>query len=426
MNAEVDEILNIFELHKASMSELLTLASNLNISGASKLRKPELVYAIYSTEAARGKRLVGGGIVDILNSNNAYARCESSNCVPNPTDIYIHGKLIAKYELKQGQHVTGEVVLSEDGKKAQLNSVSAINQVDVKSRKKSIDFEELTPDFPREQIKLESNDPGSDSVSLRIIDLMFPIGFGQRALIVAPPKSGKTVLLKEIASAISKNYPDSKLVMLLIDERPEEVTAAKRAVHGEVISSNFDEAPENHIKVAEMALSRAKRAAESGKDVVILLDSITRLARAYNTVIPASGKVLTGGIDMHALNKPKHFFGAARNLEGSGSLTIIATALVETGSKMDEIIFEEFRGRGNSDIILKRKIAEAGIFPAIDMSLSGTRMPGLMRGFNEKLSTAVRRSLMREDPLNALKSIIEKLKITPTNQDFIAMLQRGR
>lgn len=416
---------NICDLHNTSIVKLISIAEGLSVQGISKLRKPGLVSAILTAEAAAGKSLVGGGVVDIVNNNAAYARSKTANCLPEVSDIYIPTKLINKHELKQGHEITGAVVLSEDGKKPRLETVETVGGVPVKSRKKPIDFDELTADFPREQIKLEM--PGNETcMSLRIIDLLFPIGFGQRALIVAPPKSGKTVLLQEIAVAIAANYPDCELVVLLVDERPEEVTEMKRAVRGEIVSSNFDEAPDHHIKVAEMTLSRAKRIAESGRNVVVLLDSITRLARAYNVVTPASGKVLTGGIDTNALYKPKCFFGAARNLEKSGSLTIIATALVETGSKMDEIIFEEFRGRGNSDIILRRKIAEAGVYPAIDIGASGTRRCGLLEGFNDKLHSVIKRSLMREEPANAIKSVIDKLKNIPTNKDFVSMLQRNR
>src|SRR5919199_3343297 len=363
--------LNIVELKEMSISELSEVAKQLNVTGASGLRKQELIFKILEAQTEKNGLIFGEGVLEILPDGFGFLRAPSYNYLPGPDDIYVSPSQIRKFDLHTGDTVSGQIRQPKEGERYfALIKVEAVNFEPPDRTREKIFFENLTPLYPQERFRLET---ASDNLSARVMDLMTPIGKGQRGLIVAPPRTGKTMLLQNIANSIAKNHPEVYLIVLLIDERPEEVTDMQRSVDGEVISSTFDEPAQRHVQVAEMVIEKAKRLVEHKKDVVILLDSITRLARAYNTIVPPSGKVLSGGVDSNALQRPKRFFGAARNIEEGGSLTIIATALVDTGSRMDEVIFEEFKGTGNSEIILDRKLADRRIYPAIDIQRTSTR-----------------------------------------------------
>jgi len=413
--------MNLQELKKKSPSEILELAETREIENASTLRKQEQLYAILKYEAENGAEITGGGVLEILQDGFGFLRSPDANYLAGPDDIYISPSQIRRFSLRTGDTVEGQIRSPKDGERYfALLKVQKINFEDPEKARHKINFDNLTPLYPDERIKLETPDPTAHNInSARVIDLVSPQGKGQRALIVAPPRTGKTVLLQNIANSITTNNPEVYLIVLLIDERPEEVTDMKRSVNGEVVSSTFDEPAARHVQVAEMVIEKAKRLVEHKRDVVILLDSITRLARAYNTVVPSSGKVLTGGVDANALQRPKRFFGAARNIEEGGSLTIVATALIETGSRMDEVIFEEFKGTGNSEIILDRKLSDKRVFPAIDITKSGTRKEELLvdKATLQKM-WVLRRILNPMGTTDAMEFLLDKLKSSKTNDDF--------
>ncbi len=376
--AELKEI-KLHDLKEKSPTELLGIAEELEIENASALRRQELIYAILKSLAMRDVSIIGEGVVEVLQDGFGFLRSPDANYLPGPDDIYVSPSQIRRFNLRTGDTVDGDIRSPKEGERYfALLKVNTINFEDPDKTRHKIHFDNLTPLYPDERLEMEVADPTKKDMSARVIDLVAPLGKGQRGLIVAPPRTGKTVLLQNIAHAITSNHPECYLIVLLIDERPEEVTDMQRSVKGEVISSTFDEPAVRHVQVAEMVIEKAKRLVEHGRDVVILLDSITRLGRAYNTVVPSSGKVLTGGVDANALQRPKRFFGAARNIEEGGSLTIIATALIDTGSRMDEVIFEEFKGTGNSEIVLDRKVADKRVFPAMDILRSGTRKEELL------------------------------------------------
>jgi transcription termination factor Rho len=412
--------MNLLDLKKKSPVEILQLARDLEIEDASSLRKQDMMFAILKLMAERGDKITGGGVIEVLQDGFGFLRSPEASYLPGPDDIYVSPSQIKRFALRTGDTVEGLIRSPKEGEKYfALLKVSQINFEDPDAGKNKVHFDSLTALYPDEKFKLGIQDPDRKDISARVIDLVAPIGKGQRAVIVAPPRTGKTVLLQNIAHAITKNHPEVYLIVLLIDERPEEVTDMKRSVNGEVVSSTFDEPATRHVLVAEMEIEKAKRLVEHKKDVVILLDSITRLARAYNTVIPSSGKVLTGGVDANALQKPKRFFGAARNVEEGGSLTIIGTALIETGSKMDEVIFEEFKGTGNSEIVLDRKVSDKRIFPAIDVTKSGTRKEELLM---DEATLAkmwmLRRILMPMGSIDAMDFLLRKIKDTTDNDAF--------
>jgi len=408
------------ELKIKSPTELLTFAEEVEVENASTMRKQELMFAILKQLAARETEILGEGVVEVLQDGFGFLRSSDSNYLPGPDDIYVSPSQIRKFGLRTGDTVEGPIRSPKDGERYfALLKVNSINFEDPEKIKHKIHFDNLTPLYPDERLKLEVQDPTKKDFSPRVIDIVAPVGKGQRALIVAPPRTGKTVLLQNIAQSITTNHPECYLIVLLIDERPEEVTDMQRSVKGEVVSSTFDEPASRHVQVAEMVIEKAKRLVEHGRDVVILLDSITRLGRAYNTVVPSSGKVLTGGVDANALQRPKRFFGAARNIEEGGSLTIVATALIDTGSRMDEVIFEEFKGTGNSEIVLDRKVADKRIFPAIDILKSGTRKEELITPRADLQKTYVlRRILNPMGPQDAIEFLIDKLRQTKQNSDF--------
>lgn len=412
--------MNLKTLKTKSPAELLNLSEELNIEGASTLRKQDMMFAILKRMAEKGETIFGGGVVEILQDGFAFLRSPEANYLPGPDDIYVSPSQVRKFSLKTGDTVEGEIRAPKDGERYfALLKVNTINSQSPEIIKHRLNFDNLTPLYPEEKIKLELEDPTTKHLTQRVIELVAPIGKGQRALIVAPPRSGKTVMMQNIAHSIAVNHPEVTLIVLLIDERPEEVTDMARSVKGEVISSTFDEPATRHVQVAEMVIEKAKRLVELKQDVVILLDNITRLARAYNTVIPSSGKVLTGGVDANALQRPKRFFGAARNIEEGGSLTIISTALVDTGSRMDEVIFEEFKGTGNSEIILDRKLSDKRTFPAIDITKSGTRKEELLVG--KDLLTkmwVLRRVLHPMGSTDGMEFLLEKLRNTKNNSEF--------
>ncbi len=411
--------MHLKDLKKKSPAELLSMAEELGVENASTLRTQDLTFAILKQLSKNDEVLVDEGVIEVLQDGFGFLRSPESNYLPGPDDIYVSPSQVRKFGLRTGDTVEGELRAPKDGEKYfALSKVLKINFTDPENVRYRINFDNLTPLHPTEKIKME-NDLDNKNMTSRIIDLICPQGKGQRGMIVAPPKTGKTVMLQNIAHAITQNNPEIYLIVLLIDERPEEVTEMSRTIKGEVISSTFDEPASRHVQVAEMVIEKAKRLVEYKRDVVILLDSITRLARAYNTVVPSSGKVLTGGVDANALQKPKRFFGAARNIEEGGSLTIIATALIDTGSRMDEVIFEEFKGTGNSEIILDRKISDKRIFPAIDITKSGTRKEELLVG-KDMLSKmwVLRRVLMPMGPADAMEFLMEKLKQSKNNHDF--------
>ena len=411
--------MHLKELKKKSPAELLSMAEDLGVENASMLRTQDLTFAILKQLSKNDEVLIDEGVVEVLQDGFGFLRSPESNYLAGPDDIYVSPSQVRKFGLRTGDTVEGELRAPKDGERYfALSKVLKINFTDPENVRFRINFDNLTPLHPTEKIKME-NDLDNKNMTSRIIDLICPQGKGQRGMIVAPPRTGKTVMLQNIAHAITQNNPEIYLIVLLIDERPEEVTAMSRTIKGEVISSTFDEPAARHVQVAEMVIEKAKRLVEHKRDVVILLDSITRLARAYNTVVPSSGKVLTGGVDANALQKPKRFFGAARNIEEGGSLTIIATALIDTGSRMDEVIFEEFKGTGNSEIILDRKVSDKRIFPAIDITKSGTRKEELLVG-KDMLSKmwVLRRVLMPMGPADAMEFLMEKLKQSKNNHDF--------
>ncbi len=412
--------MHLQELKKKTPAELLAFAEELQIENASTLRKQDMMFAILKQLADNDTPIYGDGVLEILQDGFGFLRSPEANYLPGPDDIYVSPSQVRRFGLRTGDTVEGQIRSPKDGERYfALLKVNAINFEPPENVRHRINFDNLTPLYPDEKLKLELEDPTKKDLTTRVIDLVAPLGKGQRALIVAPPRTGKTVMLQNLAHAIAANQPDVYLIVLLIDERPEEVTDMARSVRGEVISSTFDEPASRHVQVTEMVLEKAKRLVEHKRDVVILLDSITRLARAYNTVVPSSGKVLTGGVDANALQRPKRFFGAARNIEEGGSLTIIATALIDTGSRMDEVIFEEFKGTGNSEIILDRKLSDKRTFPAIDITRSGTRKEELLvdKGVLSKM-WVLRRILMPMGVVDAMEFLVDKLKHSKNNNDF--------
>jgi len=415
--------MNIVEIKRKPINELTVLAKELNVPGASGMRRQDLIFAILQTQAEKNGAIHGEGVLETLPDGFGFLRAVDYNYLPGPDDIYVSPSQIRRFNLRTGDTVSGEIRPPKEGEKYfALLKVDTVNFEGPEQARDKILFDNLTPLYPDQKLKLES-DP--ENFSTRIMDIFVPIGKGQRALVVSPPRAGKTVLLKDIAHSIAANHPEVTLMVLLIDERPEEVTDMERSVKGEVISSTFDEPATRHVQVAEMVIEKAKRLVEHRKDVVILLDSITRLARAYNTVVPPSGKVLSGGVDSNALHKPKRFFGAARNIEHGGSLTIIATALIDTGSRMDEVIFEEFKGTGNMEIILDRRIADRRVFPAFDLIRSGTRKEELLTPKDQLNRVWILRRLLQEmNPIDAIEFIIDKMRKTQTNEEFFASMNQ--
>jgi transcription termination factor Rho len=412
--------MHLQDLKKKTPAELLAFAEELEVENASTLRKQDMMFAILKQLADNDTPIYGDGVLEILQDGFGFLRSPEANYLPGPDDIYVSPSQVRRFGLRTGDTVDGQIRSPKDGERYfALLKVNNINFEDPEKVRHRINFDNLTPLYPDEKLKLEIEDPTRKDLTTRVIDLVAPIGKGQRALIVAPPRTGKTVMLQNMAHAISLNHPEVYLIVLLIDERPEEVTDMARSVKGEVISSTFDEPASRHVQVTEMVLEKAKRLVEHKRDVVILLDSITRLARAYNTVVPSSGKVLTGGVDANALQRPKRFFGAARNIEEGGSLSIIATALIDTGSRMDEVIFEEFKGTGNSEIILDRKLSDKRTFPAIDITKSGTRKEELLvdKGILSKM-WVLRRILMPMGVVDAMEFLVDKLKHSKNNGDF--------
>jgi transcription termination factor Rho len=410
--------MDISELKSKKIAELNQIAKDLNISGYSDLRKQELIFKILEAQTEQGGLTFSRGVLEVLPDGYGFLRSVDYNYLPSPDDIYVSPAQIKKFNLRTGDSVSGQVRPPKEGERFfALLRVEAVNEENPDVIRERVLFDNLTPLYPNANIKLETA-PGE--YSMRIMDLLAPIGKGQRGMIVSPPKAGKTILLQKIANSISRNHPEVKLIVLLIDERPEEVTDMERSVNAEVVSSTFDEPPERHVQVSDMVLEKAKRLVEAKKDVVILLDSITRLARAHNTVVPHSGKILSGGVDANALHKPKRFFGAARNIEEGGSLTIVATALVETGSRMDEVIFEEFKGTGNMEIILDRKLSDKRIFPAMDVNRSGTRKEELLIDADDLNRIWILRKLLSDfNTVDAMEFMLEKMRGTKTNKEFL-------
>lgn len=408
------------DLKSKSPTELLTVAEEHDVENASTMRKQELMFAILKRLAEQDIEIIGEGVVEVLQDGFGFLRSPDANYLPGPDDIYVSPSQIRRFSLRTGDTVEGQIRSPKDGERYfALLKVNKINFEDPENARHKVHFDNLTPLYPEDRFNLEIPESASKDISSRIIDLVAPLGKGQRALITAPPRTGKTVFLQNIAKSITTNHPECYLIVLLIDERPEEVTDMQRTVDGEVVSSTFDEPASRHVQVAEMVIEKAKRLTEHGRDVVILLDSITRLGRAYNTVVPSSGKVLTGGVDANALQRPKRFFGAARNIEEGGSLTIIATALIDTGSRMDEVIFEEFKGTGNSEIILDRKISDKRVFPAVDIQRSGTRKEELLVSADKLKKTFVlRRILSQMNTVDAVEFLLDKLRQTKSNDDF--------
>jgi transcription termination factor Rho len=412
--------MNLQELKRKTPAELLAFAEELEIENASSLRKQDMLFAILKQLAENDVPISGDGVLEVLSDGFGFLRSPEANYLPGPDDIYVSPSQVRRFGLRTGDTVEGQIRSPRDGERYfALLKVNSINFDEPDRLRQRINFDNLTPLYPEEKIQLEFDDPTRKDLTTRVIDLITPLGKGQRAIIVSPPRAGKTVMLQNIAHAVAANHPEVYLIVLLIDERPEEVTDMARSVRGEVISSTFDEPAQRHVQVAEMVIEKAKRLVEHKRDVVILLDSITRLARAYNTVVPSSGKVLTGGVDANALQRPKRFFGAARNIEEGGSLTIIATALIDTGSRMDEVIFEEFKGTGNSEIVLDRKVADKRTFPSIDITKSGTRKEELLvdRGVLSKM-WVLRRVLTPMGTIDGLEFLINKLKESKSNSEF--------
>lgn len=418
--------MNLQELKTRSPSELLAFAEELGIENCSTMRKQDMMFAILKNLAEEGVPISGSGVLEVLQDGFGFLRAPEENYLPGPDDIYVSPSQVRRFGLRTGDIVEGEIRAPKDSERYfALLKVDTINGEAPEKVRHRINFDNLTPLYPERKIKLEIDDPTKKAFTQRVIEMVSPIGFGQRALLVAPPRTGKTVMLQNIASSIAANHPDAYLIVLLIDERPEEVTDMARSVRGEVISSTFDEPATRHVQVAEMVLEKAKRLVEHKRDVIILLDSITRLARAYNTVVPSSGKVLTGGVDANALQRPKRFFGAARNIEQGGSLTIIATALIDTGSRMDEVIFEEFKGTGNSEIVMERKIADKRVFPAIDIQKSGTRKEELLVD-KETLQKMwiLRRILNPMGTVDAMEFLLDKMRQTKNNDEFFSAMNQ--
>ena len=419
--------MNLTELKQKPIAELLETANEMGLENVSRSRKQDIIFVILKRHAKNGADIYGDGVLEILQDGFGFLRSADSSYLAGPDDIYVSPSQIRRFNLRTGDTVAGKIRPPKDGERYfALLKISEINFSKPESSKNKILFENLTPLFPQDRLELQLGNGSTEDLSARVIDLTSPIGKGQRGLIVSPPKAGKTLILQNIAQSITKNNPEVRLIVLLIDERPEEVTEMQRSVRGEVVASTFDEPPSRHVQVADMVIEKAKRLVEHKEDVVILLDSITRLARAYNTVIPSTGKVLTGGVDAHALERPKRFFGAARNLEEGGSLTIIATALIETGSKMDEVIYEEFKGTGNMELHLDRKVAEKRIYPAINVRRSGTRREDLLTSEEELQRMWILRKLLSSmEDVQATEFILDKLKGTKTNDEFFNSMKRN-
>jgi transcription termination factor Rho len=420
--------MNLIELKDTPISDLVLLAQEMNVENPARARKQDIIFSILKAHAKSGEDIFGGGVLEILQDGFGFLRSGDASYLAGPDDIYVSPSQIRRFSLRTGDSVFGKIRPPKEGERYfALLKVSEVNFDKPENSRTKILFENLTPLHAEERMRMERGNGSTEDITSRILDLCSPIGKGQRGLIVAPPKAGKTLLLQNIAQSISYNNPDVVLMVLLIDERPEEVTEMQRMVKGEVIASTFDEPASRHVQVAEMVIEKAKRLVEHKKDVVILLDSITRLARAYNTVIPSSGKVLTGGVDANALHRPKRFFGAARNIEHGGSLTIIATALVDTGSKMDEVIYEEFKGTGNQELHLSRKAAEKRVFPAIDFNRSGTRREEKLTTTDELQKMWILRKILHPmDEVSAMEFLIDKLAMTKTNEEFFTAMKRAK
>ena len=418
--------MNLNELKKKSVADLMDLAQSLGVENVGRARKQEIIFSILKSHSRKGEDIFGEGVLEILPDGYGFLRSSDSSYEASPDDIYVPPQLIRRFNLRTGDSISAKIRPPKEGERYfAVTRIDSVNFDHPEQAKQKILFENLTPVFPEERLRMEIGNGSTEDITARIIDLTAPIGKGQRALIVSPPKAGKTLMLQNIAHSISENYPECYLIVLLIDERPEEVTEMARTVRGEVVASTFDEPATRHVQLAEMVIEKAKRLVEHKHDVVILLDSITRLARAYNTVAPTSGKVLTGGVDANALQRPKRFFGAARNTTDGGSLTIIATALIDTGSKMDEVIFEEFKGTGNSELNLDRKIAEKRIFPAIHISKSGTRREELLTKTDELQRMWILRKLLHPmTEIAAMEFLVDHLKETKTNQNFFESMKR--
>lgn len=418
--------MNLTELKKKPISELVHIAEQIGLENMARNRKQDIIFALLKRHAMNGDEIFGDGVLEILGDGFGFLRSAEGSYLAGPDDIYVSPSQIRRFNLRTGDTINGTIRPPKEGERYfALLKVNTINYDSPENARNKILFENLTPLFPTKQMTMELGNGTTEDLTGRVIDLMSPIGKGQRAIIVAPPKAGKTMLLQTLAQSITRNNPEAYLIVLLIDERPEEVTEMQRSVHGEVVASTFDEPPARHVQVAEMVIEKAKRLVEHKKDVVILLDSITRLARAYNTVIPSSGKVLTGGVDAHALERPKRFFGAARNIEEGGSLTIIGTALIETGSKMDEVIFEEFKGTGNSEITLERRIAEKRVFPAMNIKKSGTRREERLMDEDTLRKVWILRKLLHPmDELQAIEFLLDRMKDTKTNDDFFDQMKK--
>jgi len=420
--------MKLSDLKIKTPEELLALAQSLGIENISRAKKQTLIFAILKYKADNDEEVLGDGVLDILQEGYGFLRSSNDSYVSGPDDIYVSPNQIRRFNLSTGDVVTGKIRAPKKGEKYfALVKVSEVNEDSPENVRNRIPFASLTPLHPNERLKLELGNGGTEDITARVIDLVAPFGKGQRGLIVSPPKAGKTMIMQNIASSISVNHPDCELIVLLIDERPEEVTEMERTVRGEVISSTFDEPAKRHVQVAEIVIQKAKRRAEQGNNVIILLDSITRLARAYNTVAPSSGKVLTGGVDANALQRPKRFFGAARNIENGGSITIIATALVDTGSKMDEVIYQEFKGTGNMELHLERRLSEKRIFPAININASGTRREELITEEQELQKMWILRKILHPmDTVEAAEFLIERLRFTKTNDEFFDSMKQKK
>ena len=418
--------MNLTELKQKSAAELVDLADSMGLEGTARSRKQDIIFSILKAHAKNGEDIYGDGVLEILQDGFGFLRSADSSYLAGPDDIYVSPSQIRRFSLRTGDTISGKIRPPKESERYfALLKVNEINFEAPEKAKNKVLFENLTPLFPVERLRMELGNGSTEDITARVIDLAAPIGKGQRGLLVSPPKAGKTLMLQNIASSIEHNHPECHLIVLLIDERPEEVTEMSRSVRGEVVSSTFDEPASRHVQVAEMVIEKAKRLVEHKKDVVILLDSITRLGRAYNTVVPSSGKVLTGGVDANALQRPKRFFGAARNIEEGGSLTIIATALVETGSRMDDVIYEEFKGTGNMEIHLDRRIAEKRVFPAININRSGTRREELMVPADELQKVWILRKVLHPmDEIQAIEFVLDKLKDTKTNAEFFDSMKR--
>lgn len=419
--------MNLTELKTKPVPELIELAKSMGIENMSRTRKQDLIFAILKAHAKKGEDIFGDGVLEILQDGFGFLRSADSSFLAGPDDIYVSPSQIRRFGLRKGDTVSGKIRPPKDSERYfALLKVDQINYEPSENAKGKVLFENLTPLHPDERMRMERGNGSTEDITARIIDIVAPIGMGQRGLIIAPPKAGKTMMLQNIAQSIASNYPDSILIVLLIDERPEEVTEMSRMVHGEVVSSTFDEPASRHVQVAEMVIEKAKRLVEHKHNVVILLDSITRLARAYNTVVPSSGKVLTGGVDANALQRPKRFFGAARNIEEGGSITILATALIETGSKMDDVIYEEFKGTGNSEVHLDRRISEKRVYPAININRSGTRREELLTDESELQKLWILRKFLHPmDEVEAMEFLLSKLQTTKTNEEFFEAMKRS-